>query len=495
MSDESFYSSMSNLPKNKYKRTYSNLSLIFESFKILKIANIEHLPNLKDIPTNFWKKKSILFNNLKENYQKLNDYEITYISYVLLEEIECSPEYFLNIFDVMEKILSHFRYSLFILQNQIKRNFNNNYFDRFLITKFKYEEIFNIKNENERRKLKIDNKFFFNYGPIICKYKNCTHKNECPFSHNFKEIFYHPLIYKKIKCSLFDSCKEKNCPFFHSKNEMNCDLDFENDKKIIDLIKNLNSYEIKNNEIINESFFFSSNEFNPFTYKKKKCPFGKICKLNFCLNYHNLYEDRIRNFVVYDNILCPKIFEKNKLKENPNCNEKDNCKFCHSIFEFNFHPKNYKKIKCENFNNCKNQIFCPFLHQNEKEIYYNENNNENNFNNENNNENNENNENNNENNENNNKNILICDPEKICGFYMKKMNDYFNLQNKKIKELTNEIKLFMCSQCKKKNFLIEKKDFVITKTNDFICKNCFDELKKKYEENEFKYEIDITKTN
>ena len=474
MSDESFYSSMSNLSKIQYKRTYSNLSLIFESFKILNITKIEHLPNLKDISSNFWKKKSILHKNLIENYQKLNDYEITYISYVLLEEIECSPEYFLNIFDVMEKILSHFRYSLNILQNQIKRNYNNNFFDRFLITKFKYEDVFNVKNEEKRRKLKIDNKFFFNYGPIICKYTNCTHENECPFSHNFDEIFYHPLIYKKIKCSLLDSCKEKNCPFFHSKNEMNCDLDFENDKKIIDLIKILNSYDsIKNNDIINDNYFFNSNEFNPFTYKKKKCVFGKMCKLNFCLNYHNLYEDRIRNFVVYDNILCPKIFEKNKLKENPNCNEKDNCKFCHSIFEFNFHPKNYKKIKCENFNNCNKKIFCPFLHENEKEIFYNENNNENN--------------------ENNNKNILICDPEFICDFYMKKMNDYVNLQNKKIKELTNEIKLFMCSECKKKNFLIEKKDFVITKTNDFICKNCFDKLKEKYEEDEFKYEIDITK--
>ena len=486
MSNEtSFYSSMSKISDYQYNRTYSNLNLIFESFYELKIASLEHLPNLENIPENFWKKKSKLHEKLLEKFSpNLNEYEITYIAFVLLEEIECFPEYFLNIFDIMKNILSHFRYSLNILYKKKKRNYNNNYFDRFLISKYKYEEVFNIKNESERRKLKIDKNFFFNYGPIKCKYKFCTHKKNCPFSHNKKEIIYHPLIYKKIKCLLLDSCKEKNCPFFHSKNEMNTDLDFENDKNIIDLVENLKTYEsMKNNEnnvYANENFFFSSklpNEFNPFTFKKQKCPLGKICKLgiNFCLNYHQIYEDRIRNFVTYENILCPKIFDQNgNIKSNADCNEKDNCKFCHSIFEFNFHPENYKKKMCDK--TCKNRLFCPFLHEGE-----------NNFN--------ENNNNNNNIERNNNKNVMICDPELISGFYLKKMNDYINLQNKKIKELSNEIKIFMCSECKNKNFLIEEKDFVMTKKNNFICKTCFEKLKKNYEEDQIEFEIDITKSN
>jgi len=354
MSNEtSFFSSMSNLSNFQYNRTYSNLNLIFESFKELKITTLEHLPNLDNIPNNFWKKKQKLKEKLYEKFSpKLNEYEITYITFVLLEEIGCSPEYFLNIFDIMEKILSHFRYSLYVLYKKIKRNYNNNYFDKFLISKYKYEEIFNIKDEieSQRRKLKIDKKYFFNYGPIKCKYNYCTHGIDCPFSHNYKEMYYHPLIYKKIKCLLSDSCKEKNCPFFHSNNEINTDLDFDNDEKIIQLVERLKSYEsVKYNEINNineaDNFFFSSKlptEFNPFTYKRQKCPLGKICKLGiyFCLNYHQIYEDRIRNFVTYENILCPKIFENGKIRPNADCNEKDSCKYCHPIFEFNFHPEN-----------------------------------------------------------------------------------------------------------------------------------------------------------
>ena len=53
----------------------------------------------------------------------------------------------------------------------------------------------------------------------------------------------------------------------------------------------------------------------------------------------------------------------------------------------------------------------------------------------------------------------------------------------------------MCSECKNKNVLIEEKDFVMTKKNNFICKTCFEKLKKNYEEDEFEYEIDITKSN
>ena len=114
MSNEtSFYSSMSKLSDYQYNRTYSNLNLIFESFYELKIASLEHLPNLKNILENFWKKKSKLKEKLLEKFSpNLNEYEITYIAFVLLEEIECFPEYFLNVFDIMKNILSHFRYSL-----------------------------------------------------------------------------------------------------------------------------------------------------------------------------------------------------------------------------------------------------------------------------------------------------------------------------------------------------------------------------------------------
>ena len=119
--ETSFYSSMSKISDYQYNRTYLNLNLIFESFYELKIASLEHLPNLENIPENFWKKKSKLHEKLLEKFSpNLNEYEITYIAFVLLEEIECFPEYFLNVFDIMKNILSHFRYSLNILYKKKK---------------------------------------------------------------------------------------------------------------------------------------------------------------------------------------------------------------------------------------------------------------------------------------------------------------------------------------------------------------------------------------
>jgi hypothetical protein len=49
----------------------------------------------------------------------------------------------------------------------------------------------------------------------------CPHDEECKFSHGWKELDYHPDIYKTRKCNEGKKCQFRfsDCPFWHEKSD------------------------------------------------------------------------------------------------------------------------------------------------------------------------------------------------------------------------------------------------------------------------------------
>ena len=72
----------------------------------------------------------------------------------------------------------------------------------------------------------------FNYEPIACKMWNskkiilkyddgCSLSQNCFHCHGWKELEYHPLVYKTKICPLGGNCAQtkKHCPFYHHSND------------------------------------------------------------------------------------------------------------------------------------------------------------------------------------------------------------------------------------------------------------------------------------
>lgn len=57
-------------------------------------------------------------------------------------------------------------------------------------------------DETRRRKIFRFSNTSFNYKPQEClNVKNCEYKETCIYAHNQDEIFYHPMLYKTVRCS------------------------------------------------------------------------------------------------------------------------------------------------------------------------------------------------------------------------------------------------------------------------------------------------------
>ena len=95
------------------------------------------------------------------------------------------------------------------------------------------------KTEDNNISIDLENKIINkdNKKKSKSKEEDCIYREKCPFAHVDKEIYYHPLIYKKILCKnkTTEKCSNKNCHFYHENSEkMESDLDFDSE-----VIKNM----------------------------------------------------------------------------------------------------------------------------------------------------------------------------------------------------------------------------------------------------------------
>ena len=208
----------------------------------------------------------------------------------------------------------------------------------------------------------------FDYSPELCPL-NCRNPF-CKYSHNSYEKHFHPLTYKKMFCKhMFKAKKDgkiilkKNfecpqgefCPFAHNQEEIKTEL-----------LYNLD---------IDDDFLMFKFKMEPCPFvcvehDKKKCLYGHDSK-DFRRNiiffpYHMsicscfALEDIEKFVFILESLIELKscfseeeiiIFKNNIEKLNDKdffkeCGKDLNCKECHNLNEFLYHPKIFKSLKC-----------------------------------------------------------------------------------------------------------------------------------------------------
>ncbi len=226
------------------------------------------------------------------------------------------------------------KFSLQLSQNKsIIKHLN---LDKFKTELCKNENCDNIKlcpyyhsNSDKRRNISE-----VKYLPRMCQFgKNCLKKAKCSSSHNKYEINYHPNNYRKKYCKhILDPSRcqyQIFCAKSHSPEELKLEL--------------LN-------------FLDFDDDFSLFKYKTEFCPINWEHNYNKCVYAHS-WEDFRRNIIKfpYSHIPCEQIDPEKGV-----CKNLGNCHFSHGWFEFEFHPLNFKKKKCDQ-EECE-RAFCPFLH-------------------------------------------------------------------------------------------------------------------------------------
>ena len=469
--EESFFA-------NFEKRTYSYkmpLKIIFKLITDLRILTIERTPPIYKVTKDFYNQYSAIIEIIDPYFKNLRKDELIYLFYAFIIQNSKTIEYFLNICDIMNKIIKHFFYFRKLdYRGYIQtRTYKNTYFQQYLIKRSKFENIFNPEKPIfKNRKLDIDDSTYFSYFPMKCLYveqklEDCLYDDLCPFAHCDDEINYHPLIYKKIACiykNIEDCEKKEKCHFYHENSEkMESEIDFTDDN-IISLISKIQDiYEKTSNEqkYINEEIrneYFIPSEFNPITYKTHKCPLNLLCKLpvNQCLNYHDNKNDRRRPFQTYNAEFCENIFnlKTKKIIKGKTCPNNDDCKKCHNKFEIMYHPDQFRKHKCPLIlkgKSCQNRLICPFTHDDEIEESFNET-------------------------EIKNKTMIISNAKIVQNYYKKLMNDYYKAAKEYKNKLNDCYQLHKCPICHK-HIMIKEKSYNICDNGLVCCDECAKEKK------------------
>ena len=259
--------------------------------------------------------------------------------------------------------------------------------------KYKYlnlsDDYFYENPKEKRRKLKKTINNVYNYLPFKCP-KHSYEKNDddeienCIFSHTENEVLYHSLKYKCEICREVDCSESIKCSYSHNILTDFRQLYDNNNDSICKLLNEINNNKKLNTENyleqIEKIFKDKIEKFDLFSFKLLKCEneqenFNEHCKIDkhLCLYYHN-ENDIIRPFLLfkYNNFLCKNI------QENDECFKGIFCNYCHNNNEFNYHPKNFRKIiKCirpkRNDGKCKYFETCYGIHDDDD----NNNNNEN----------------------------------------------------------------------------------------------------------------------
>lgn len=86
-----------------------------------------------------------------------------------------------------------------------------------------HEQCWNAHTPSDLRRPPFGAEGGLAYLPLACSNdtteeskSNCRMGDSCRFAHTQKEILYHPLVYKTVRCNeSASSCKRFECPFFH----------------------------------------------------------------------------------------------------------------------------------------------------------------------------------------------------------------------------------------------------------------------------------------
>ncbi|XP_009872880.1 PREDICTED: putative E3 ubiquitin-protein ligase UNKL, partial [Apaloderma vittatum] len=252
---------------------------------------------------------------------------------------------------------------------------------------------------NQRRRRPIRRRDgTFNYSPeVYCaKYDEttgiCPDGDDCPYLHRTTgdtERKYHLRYYKTGTCihetDAQGHCVKNgvHCAFAHGPHdlrppvydirELQTQETLQNGQLgcgegIQDLQPGILASQAMIEKILSEDPRWQDTNFVLFGYKTEHCTKPpRLCRQGYaCPHYHNS-RDRRRNprKFKYRSTPCPNVKHADEWGEPSRCENGDNCQYCHSRTEQQFHPEIYKSSKCNDMRQtgyCPRGPFCAFAH-------------------------------------------------------------------------------------------------------------------------------------
>ena len=89
--------------------------------------------------------------------------------------------------------------------------------------------------------------------------------------------------------------------------------------------------------------------------------------------YLESYLARYLSAHVFRSTPCPNVKSGDEWGDPAACDAGDNCQYCHTRTEQQFHPEIYKSTKCNDIQNtsyCPRGAFCAFAHVDRKYNFY-----------------------------------------------------------------------------------------------------------------------------
>ncbi|XP_052766376.1 putative E3 ubiquitin-protein ligase UNKL isoform X1 [Mya arenaria] len=230
----------------------------------------------------------------------------------------------------------------------------------------------------------------FNYSPdIYCtKYDEttgmCPDGDECPFLHRTAgdtERRYHLRYYKTGTC-VYETDSKGNCvkngphcAFAHGPIDLRAPVydirelqAMEQNSDISSSPGTPNSGSLEKDRLLLEDPRWNDTNFVLANYKTETCKKPpRLCRQGYaCPHFHNA-RDRRRSpkLAKYRSTPCPNVKHGDDWGDPTQCENGDNCGYCHTRTEQQFHPEIYKSTKCNDMvqtNFCPRGPFCAFAH-------------------------------------------------------------------------------------------------------------------------------------
>uniref|UniRef100_K1PTD5 RING finger protein unkempt n=1 Tax=Magallana gigas TaxID=29159 RepID=K1PTD5_MAGGI len=251
---------------------------------------------------------------------------------------------------------------------------------------------------NQRRRRPIRKRDgTFNYSPdVYCtKYDDtnglCPDGDECPFLHRTAgdtERRYHLRYYKTGTC-VYETDSKGNCvkngphcAFAHGAHDLRPPIYDIRELQTIetpDLKASLSSSSgtpssLEKDKILAEDPKWNDTNFVLANYKTEPCKRPpRLCRQGYaCPSFHNT-RDRRRSpkKCKYRSTPCPNVKHGDDWGDPTQCENGDNCAYCHTRTEQQFHPEIYKSTKCNDMvqtGYCPRGPFCAFAHVEHREL-------------------------------------------------------------------------------------------------------------------------------
>ncbi|XP_032221082.2 RING finger protein unkempt homolog [Nematostella vectensis] len=239
-----------------------------------------------------------------------------------------------------------------------------------------------------RRRPKKKRDGTFNYSPdVYCTQYDettgiCPSGDDCPYLHRVAgdvERRYHLRYYKTATCVYETDSRGycvKNgphCAFAHGPHDLRQPVYDVRELQAMEKEEVDGQQGVENKAVIEDPRWQDTN-FVLSNYKTEPCKKPpRLCRQGYACPYYHNTRDRRRSprKVRYRSTPCPHVKHSDEWGEPSNCESGDNCPYCHTRTEQQFHPEIYKSTKCNDMQQtgyCPRGPFCAFAHVDQESV-------------------------------------------------------------------------------------------------------------------------------